>query len=564
MRSSSRRLRSSARASALAAACAIALATACSRDSGPTETPASAGTARAVIAPICDDDRVGYLLASPVRTEPFLADTADTIPVLVSKLGWGQQDPLIQAKTELAALGSAALPELLRFIEAQMNDANGGARLSNAFGALTLMEDPGAHDLLVRGLEHPQESVRSSALKGLIRHPSPGDYERLVALLPMSGPESQKLIADALARSNPARAEDDLLRWMESKRFGATYESLLLHLCGARRPELVPVVRAALATAAEEPSFWLRAMLAANGDEDALQSLRSALRDAPGPQRTLAVQVLHRAGLGRELTVVLESDPEAARRALAAQNLSGYAADPAVRAAFQRGLADTVREVRKACLGTLVKVGDANARDTAIQMLQGDKLELEDALLALRDAWKTDPALAQRAFDVLAGLRKGDIGPLRVEQRTLDRAIALVPLDAAAKLLEAAALEPGEPISGVTRHRWYVQMIGNTGEPGARLLRERWKTETDPVRRLDLIASSIYEQDEPARDFLVTVLDDPRTTPCEGLYVADKLCHFGPAHRMAPILKRYALRVSDPRARPALNDLLWRWYGLQG
>ncbi|MBK7877557.1 MAG: hypothetical protein IPJ77_17820 [Planctomycetes bacterium] len=562
------RPRRTARAFALAFSCAIALfAPGCSREPAPapgTEPSRAAQAARVAPAAICSDDRVDYLLASPVRTEPFLVDSTDTIAVLVSKLGYGQQDPLIQAKSELAQLGAAALPELLRFIEAQMNDLDGGARLSNAFGSLSLMDDPGAHDLLVRGLDHPQESVRIAAIKGLIRHPSPKDYDRLTALLPMSSPDTQKLIADALARSDAARAEDDLFTWMEKGAFPSTFQILLVHLVESRRTELMPRVRAAIERAAEEPAYWMRGMLAANGDPEAISYLRGIVREGPGPQRTLAVQVLHRAGLGSELAVVLESDPEAARRALAAQNLSGHVDDPAVRAAFQRGLADPVREVRKLCLGTLVSAGDANARDTAIAMLRGDKLELEDALLALRDAWRKDAALAQRGLDVLVGMRKGELQPLRVELRTIDRAIALVPLDAAAELLYQAAIEPGEPISGVSRHRWYAQMIGNTGAPGARLLRERWKHEEEAVRRLDLVSSAIYEQDDAARDFLFAVLDDPRTTPCEAMFVADKLCHFGPAHRVAPALKRFALRVNDPRVRPALNDLLWRWYGPHG
>ena len=565
MTSTSSRFRRGERARALAAACVLALLAACSRDPGTGAVGAGIDPDRGLPPPgICEDDRVDYLLASPVRTEPFLADTADMIPVLVSKLGFGQQDPMIAAKTELARLGAAALPELARFIEAQMNDANGGGRLTNAFGALTLMADPGAHALLARGLDHPQESVRIAAMRGLVKHPASADYDRILAQVSLSNVETQRVIAEALAAADPARAQNDLLDWMEARRFQPACEVLLPRLCEARRPELLPRIHALLANAPPEPAAWLRAAVAANGDLEALAALRTTLRDGTGPERTLAVQALHRAGLGAECAVVLESDPEASRRALAAQNLSACTHEPAVRTALQRGLADPVREVRKLCLGTLVQTGDANAIDTAVQMLGGDRVDLEDAVLALREAWQRDAALAQRSFDRLAALRRGEAGPARVEVRALDRAISLLPLDAAAELLYAAALEPGAPISGVTRHRWYAQMIGNAGAPGARFLQERWKTEPDPVRRLDLFASAIYAQDDAARDLLVAVLDDPRTTPCEGLYAADKLCHFGPAERMAPILKRYALRIADPRTRPALNDLLWRWYGLQG
>lgn len=554
------------RANALALACGFALLAACSDSSGGKAAASSAAPASgaAGLAPECADERVDYLLASLVRTEAFLADTSDLIPVLVSKLAHGQQDPLHQARTELGQLGAAALPELARFVEAQMSDVEGGPRLGNAFGALMSMQDAGAHALLARGLAHPQEAVRMNAIKGLVKHPDPGDYERLSALIPMSSPESQKLIAEALYASDQTRAEEDTLAWIADAKHPVMHAPMLLRLCEARRAELAPRIRAVLPRATEEQALWLRGTLAANGDADALGVLRTVLREGAGPQRTLAMEVLRRVELVRELVFVLEQDPEAVRRTLAAQQVSSAATEPDVRAALQRGIGDPVREVRKACLGALVATGDGNARDVALEMLKGDKQELEDALLILRDACAKEPALAERAYSVLVGLRQGAIQPLRVEPRTIDRAIAQMPLRSAAEVLYGAALEPGNDISRVSRHRWYVQMIGNTGAAGALLLREKWKTESDPVRRLDLVSSAIYAQDDAARDFLLLVLEDPRTTACEGLYVADRLVHFGPGRRMAPILKRYALRVDDRRVRPALNDLLWRWYGLDG
>jgi hypothetical protein len=445
-----------------------------------------------------------------------------------------------------------------------MKDPNGALRLSNAFAVLMLMEDPAAHDLCVRGLEHPQESVRLAAIRALSRHPDPRDYDRLVALLPLSGWETQIELSKAFFASDRARAEDDFCRWYAEGKFLATRIPLAPEMATTTRPETLAALRALLPKATAEHSFYFRAALAASGDEAELERLKKELREGQPQERTMAVQALNLAGLALELVPVLATEPEVARRALIAQHLTPRAGEPAVRAALQRGLSDTAREVRKLCLGALVAQGDPQGEAVGLELLQGEKADLEDALHAFRERWKEDEALARRSFAVLAALRTGELRPLRVEPRALDRAIALVPLREAAELLYAEALEPGEPIAGVSRHRWYAQMIGNTGRPGAALLRERWRTEADPVRRIDLFTSAVYELDDEAREFLVAVLEDERTTPCEALLVAADLCRRGPSARMAPLLKRHALRIDDPAVRPALNALLWRWYGLLG
>ena len=51
-------------------------------------------------------------------------------------------------------------------------------------------------------------------------------------------------------------------------------------------------------------------------------------------------------------------------------------------------------------------------------------------------------------------------------------------------------------------------------------------------------------------------------TPLEVLYAANQLANMGPAERVAPLLKRVALGITDRSVRPALNNLLWAWYGL--
>jgi hypothetical protein len=75
--------------------------------------------------------------------------------------------------------------------------------------------------------------------------------------------------------------------------------------------------------------------------------------------------------------------------------------------------------------------------------------------------------------------------------------------------------------------------------------------------------ASCYDRDEPGRLFLEQALDSGRMTPPELLYAAQQLASMGPAERVAPRLKRLALTVDDRMIRPALNNLLWNWYGLE-
>ena len=57
------------------------------------------------------------------------------------------------------------------------------------------------------------------------------------------------------------------------------------------------------------------------------------------------------------------------------------------------------------------------------------------------------------------------------------------------------------------------------------------------------------------------LVDDESIHPYERLYAADRAIRIGPASRVAPALKRAYQACTDPRLRPALQCLLWTWYG---
>lgn len=547
-----RRLRN--RALALVSVCAFALASC----SGGAPEP---GAATSTAASVCTDSRVRYLVESGGKNEPFLRDTSDATSVLVERLAGRQQDPLTRAKEELVTLGEAALPALDRFLAAQMSEPGGGPRLLNVLAVVSQLSTPRARPLLLRALEHPQESVRIAAIKGLVRHPDPADYDRLAALLPLSNGDTQALIAQALLADDRARAESDLCVWMPAGTNPATWQTLVLAAAATKRAETIACLPTLIPLAPAELQHYLRAALAGSGDAAALATQREYLKNGRVPERQLAALAFDAAGLTRELLHTLTSDGELKLRELAADRLAKLPDEPEVRAVLSRGLADTTREVRRVCLIALAQRGDAAARDMALELLRGDKTDVEDALAALRGPWGEDRALAERGFAILRELWHGTAGTPRVERRTLARAIALVPMRAAAEELYAAIAQETEPIAQLTPHQWYTQQIGNVGAHGAEFLREHWRAEADPVRRLDLAAGAIYEHDESARKFLESALDDPRTTPCEGLWIAEQLAQRGPTAEVAPLLKRYVLAASDATARPALNALLWRWYG---
>jgi hypothetical protein len=268
-----------------------------------------------------------------------------------------------------------------------------------------------------------------------------------------------------------------------------------------------------------------------------------------------------RVGLTADLAPRLREEPDDAIRELVAQAIGRLPSTKETRGWLAGGLSDRARGVRLTCMTALVKVKDDAASHAALELLKGETMDLESGVRVLREAWSDDPALAQRAFEILRGLRAGDIQPVRVLPLALDRAISQVPLEAAARFLyELACTTPGD-IGGLRAHRWYLLQAGNTEPAGWSFLRAQWDHESDPARRMDIVMACNYEDSERAREFVAAVVESERTTPIELLYAADLLVHRGPAERVAPLLKRVALRVEDPAVRPALNCILWEWYG---
>lgn len=552
---------------ALALAAAILSLEGCSRtEPHPPASSTGTGPARVPAPPAADaletDDRIAYLLAPCPNAGAFLSDTSDMTSVLVSKLQSGHRDPLKGAKTELAAMGDAAMPELRAAFDKCFQDPNGQPQLLNILTVASLTPSDGGRGILLRALEHPAEAVRTSAMRGLQRHPDPADYDKIRALLPISGADMQTQMAKALAACDRKRLEDDYLAIPSGEREKAFRTAVVFAISDTERPDIIEAFVRAYPTAEWDVQVLMAAAAARMGNGAAHAALLAWTKDETPERRQMAVQALIRAGLVNDLGPRLREEKEDAIRETIATALSALPPSPEVRGWLSAGQSDRTRSVRMTCLLALVKMKDGAAVNAALELLKGDNSDLESGLRVLREAWKDDPTLAERALSILMRLRAHEIEPVRVSSTSLDRAIAQVPLEAATRFLyEMAQKTPGN-VEALPAHRWYLQQAGNTGAVGWEFLRSRWDEESDPRRRMDIVMACAYEvSSERARDFLISVVESQRATPIEVLYAADFLLHRGPAARVAPILKRLTLRVQDPSVRKALNCMLWEWYG---
>jgi HEAT repeat protein len=109
-------------------------------------------------------------------------------------------------------------------------------------------------------------------------------------------------------------------------------------------------------------------------------------------------------------------------------------------------------------------------------------------------------------------------------------------------------------------HEWFVLQASNSGVAGQPFLIEELASETDALRRLDLLWAIGAPGNDAAREALIEFLERDDVEPLEKLFAAQQLVRMGPAGEIAPRLKQLALRIEDPVARRALQCLLWKWY----
>lgn len=512
------------------------------------------------------DDRLRALLATDCgRRGTFDRDTTETTRVLVQRLADGQRDVLRYGKEQLAKLGDEMLDPLGEALARWSEDEFAIGPLCNGLGVLRMTEAEGARELLLRYVVHPSVDVRVAAARGLCEHAQEDDYPLLYDLLGSvhaSEASTRKVLLTALAEADPARFQRDLGRWMRDEVYPGLWSpgiDLALQDVDARTAGRFLGVDANAFGPGLRPKVL--ALQAAGGDEAALEALRTALLEGELPARSAALLSLPAIGREEWAVEVLASDTIPAERARAAAVLGPIADRDVARDALHVALNDPAREVRLAALTALVSVGDPRAADRALTLLDGRLADIELASLALRDHWDANPGLADRARDrLLTRIERDQSEFLRIKARL--QALGLVPGVESAQALMALVDEfEDREVQGLDLHRWLTGAAGNAGPEARAWLGERWRSETDPRRRMDLLEAAGGGRDETSRAFLLALVQGDRATEAERLFAASLLVRLGPAAELAPLLKRVALRLEGAETRQAFECLLWTWYG---
>jgi HEAT repeat protein len=558
---SSTRTNVTARRTAFVAGALLAVLAGCGHDE-PTRPkgsqPAQASAPSAAMA----DDRIAQWLSGCAHTEPFLADTSDPIPILVSKLVAGDVDPQREAREELVQYGAAAVPELRRAYEANFVEPFLSQRVQNVIEVLGLMEDTSGRDMIVRALDHGSSTVRNAAARALSVHGRPEDYDALMQAVSLAHDNASPDLVLGLLASDRSRAERQFVEWLQSGTMMGSVRALSARIVGTRDHEVQAALKPLYSKLEGDLRIHVETIVASIPDEGALAELRGWLRDTTQPLRRAGVaQDFARAGLAAELTGLLtDTDPDASLRLASVQAIAEAPRVDATVTLLRRALTDPDEKVREVALQALAAQLDPAAIDMALQDLDGSREELETGMRALSVPMQRDPKLAERVLDTLLDVHSGKRGSGLVTGPVLARKIGMVPLERAAR----AVMEIGAHAEGLVQdqpaHRFYTSAAANSGSAGMAYLRSLWATEADPVRRMDLVVAGTFEKSPATRQFLAEVVQSPRSTPPEVLLAASRVAWFGPYKDAAPLLKRVTLGINDARVRPALNCLMWTWY----
>ncbi len=532
---------------------------------GGGSEPESAATQAAPID-WTQDDRVGILFVDCPGRGHFDEDTSDMLPVLIEKLQRSQRDVLRNVREDLAAAGEPALVELDRLVRRVYSDPHASPTLMNALAVVrlsTAADSAVAQELLRYCLGHPQETVRTAAVRALTDHAAPEAFDDLLALLQIATPAGRQDLVSALYRADRVRFEEAFAGWLDAGEFQDLWEpSARLTAAGADAataerfaPRIVQV-----------EDVRVRAFLLATQDkapavEGRLAILDGMLEADNGLLRSAALNALEFTSATGRIGEVLRSDADPLLRARAAGLLAARVPDEEAVDALRVGLFDDDDKIRETALSGLLSIADAGAVDTLLEMWGGGRRELGIATRAARDHWDAVPSLSKRAFGVLRERLEARAGEPLAQREALLQAIAQIPGPESTDYLLALSNSEVGAVAGLPAHRYLTMQASNTGPRGREALRASWRIEADEGRRFDLLWAGSLHHDDANREFLIEVLQAERSLPHERLWVAERLAREGPAQIAAPLLKRANLRIVDPQVRPAFECLLWRWYG---
>ncbi len=513
------------------------------------------------------DERVELFFEPSMARGAYNVDLADITPILIETLRTGDHDAIRRAKMELAGSGVRGVEATRRLIERYRSDPAGVDYLRNAVDVLSLSEEPSATPLLWPLLEQPSESLRIQVLRGMLVHPRKESFDPALAALADSPDGYQAEICSGLARLDLERAQRLWLSWVENGDNPSLWQTILPYLGALRDPELVVRARVLLERKDLDRAarIWLCASACQAGDlardERALAELRVARESKNPTERDLAVRALACAGRFEELSWTLAHDELAGIRALVVRAAAERIDRPEARELLRQACNDVDELVAKPALTALATAGRTEAVDGALQWLASPALvEVESGIQILLERMRGDPALAQRVFEILAPRLESTVKGPSVERAMLIKILGQIPHPAATSLLLDLALATRGELESTRAQRFILRQSVNAGPAAQDALARLWRTHDDPLLRMDALEALSALGGEHGRELLIEVLEDPRASGQEIVYVADRLVRIGPAVEVAWQLKRAALRIEDGRAREALQGILWRWY----
>lgn len=523
-----------------------------------TSVPAAASDA------LAEDRRLVELLGACVRSEFYDRDLSDLVPVLVEKLERGRPDPLKRAKEELGALGARSMQDLASAFHASYSDPARSPFLENALDALAFNATDESHELQLTALQHPQESVRSKALDGLLRSARPADFGLLAERLPIETQELRRQSVAVLFQADRTQAEELMLGYFERGEARDLWAHAAPPLAETERE--TAGARCAALFGGLDPKLapYLAAGAARHGHAPALHFLREELVSADGQRRLTATHALDRAGLLDELGSILLQEESPELRAIAATALGREPLTPQRREWLRVALDDADETVQAAALMALCAQDDEEGLARALAQLDGHAGQLQAALLALREPLQRSPTLARTAFERLLQRHALEEHRPLAQRAATFKALGQMPLVEAARFLHELGRDAGEErIESLRAHDWLMIQASNTGLAGRSWLGEVLRQEEDPLRRIDLIDAVGSHRDDLARARLLALVEGEARSPLERLFAAHTLIQVGPSWEVAPRLKRVAIAMQAPeeaQARTALQCLLWHWY----
>ena len=531
----------------------LGAATGCGRDADADAGPPP--------HPLATDKRLELLIIPCERGGYYDRDTSEAIEIMVGKLELSHPEQMRRAKEELGAIGDAAVPALTRMVQRWFDDPGNFAHVQNALEALSMGKARTAHDAILLCLEHSTDTIRLRALRALASgHARKSDYDRIYYRLQTEPYDLQRTAALGLFTADSARATLQLLEWLENGLAKDLWGDLLPHLAEATDPAVLERVAALVDSEWPQIRIWATAITAAQGDLEADAALRELLAESELSERTIAVQAAVATGLVQLLEPVLAKDPNGALRVMAAEALGRRASEEPYRAWLLAALNDPDKSVRQVVLRALLVAGDETALGRLIGLLEGRRAHLQQAVNVITGVLPDDSPAARRAFETLARIDRAQDHLSLGERSAVLQAIGLLPLGDAAEYLRDAGLAAEQGAQGMSAYGWAMLRAANSGIPGRRRLAELLPTETDPVRRIDMLWAISSRRDDLTREALTAAVLDPETDPYEVLFCAQRLANTGPMTYVAPLLKRVTLTITDPVVRPALECLLWRWY----